>query len=98
MQLELEFSERAELDFEELKLNKSKKRAFKAVKKILGYMETNLRHPSLNTHKFDDIISPIGEEVFESYAQNDTPGAYRIFWCYGPGKGQIYIITITPHP
>jgi hypothetical protein len=24
--------------------------------------------------------------------------AYRLFWCYGPGRNQITIIAITPHP
>ena len=38
------------------------------------------------------------EPVFEAYAENQTPGAYRIFWCYGPDKKQITIIAITPHP
>jgi hypothetical protein len=45
---------------------------------MLGLMQTNLRHPSLNTHKFDAIESPFGAEVFESYAQNKTPGACRV--------------------
>ncbi len=61
-------------------------------------MQINLRHPSLKTHKFDAIVSPFGGEVFESYAQNKTPGAYRVFWCYGPERGCLYIIAITPHP
>ena len=38
------------------------------------------------------------EDVFEAYAENNTPGAYRIFWYYGPGKNQITILAITPHP
>jgi hypothetical protein len=64
---------------------------------VLGLMETNLKHPSLNTHKFDGISCKLGD-VFETYAQNRTPGAYRIFWTYGPEKREIYIIAITPHP
>jgi len=48
-------------------------------------METNLRHPSLNTHKLKTLSGPGGEEIFEAYAQNETPGAYRIIWYYGPG-------------
>ncbi len=39
-----------------------------------------------------------GEKVFESYAEQDTPAAYRIFWRYGPDKGQITILAITRHP
>lgn len=61
-------------------------------------MEINLRHPSLNTHEYDELEGPNGEKVFESYAQNRTPGAYRIFWHYGPAKKQITIVAIVPHP
>lgn len=77
----------------------------KQVNKALGLLETNLRHPSLNTHEFTSLIGAGGEKVFEAYAQNDTPGAYRIFWHYGPdevvGKKRTPVITvvaITPHP
>jgi len=76
----------------------SKKAAAKAVIKSLGLMRTNIKHPSLNTHKYDEMTGPNGETVFESYAQNNTPGAYRIFWFYGPGKNKITILAITPHP
>ena len=57
----------------------------------MGYMNANLRHPSLKTHKFDEMESPFGGDVFESYAQNKTPGAYRIFWAYGPNKTEITV-------
>jgi hypothetical protein len=77
----------------------------KQVIKALGLLETNPRHPSLNTHEFTSLIGVGGEKVFEAYAQNDTPGAYRIFWHYGPdevaGKKRTPVITvvaITPHP
>jgi hypothetical protein len=61
-------------------------------------MHSNLRHPSLHTHKYDDMTGPSGEDIFESYAQNNTPGAYRIFWFYGPGKGVITVVAIAPRP
>lgn len=61
-------------------------------------MESNLRHPSLNTHKYDDLTGPNDEEIFESYAQNNTPGAYRVFWFYGPGKAKITVLEICAHP
>jgi hypothetical protein len=94
----LKFTEEAANQLVELKQDKTKLSRYKAVMKILGFMQTNLRHPSLNTHKFDDMISPFNGDVFESYAQNKTPGAYRIFWVYGPGKGIITILSIIPHP
>lgn len=95
---ELKLTEDAELDMNTLKTDKSKKAIAKAVIKSLKFMKTNLKHPSLNTHKYDDMEGPNGEDVFESYAQNNTPGAYRIFWFYGPGKSVITILAITPHP
>jgi hypothetical protein len=70
------------------------------VKKALGFLQTNPLHPSLHTHEYQSLDSPYGagQKVFEAYAQNNTPGAYRVFWCYGPRKKQITIIAITPHP
>ena len=72
----------------------------KQVKKSLGYLQTNPKHPSLNTHPYSSMENPYNsqDKVFEAYAQNNTPCAYRIFWCYGPQKGKITIIAITPHP
>ena len=97
MKFHLQFSEEAKLKMVELETDKAKKGLLKQVKKVLGLMETNLRHPSLNTHKFNDLTCNLGD-VFESYAQNNTPEAYRIFWAYGPGRSQIYILDIAPHP
>lgn len=78
---------------------------FKQVRKTLGYLEVNPHHPSLNTHEFTSLAGVIGEKVFEAYDQNNTPGAYRIFWRHGPdetpGKKRIPVITIiaiTSHP
>ena len=98
MKFELVFTEHADEQMDELETEKDKKTVLKAVNKILGFMETNLRHPSLHTHKYDELEGPNGEEVFESYAQNRTPGAYRVFWHYGPGKGKITILEICAHP
>jgi len=98
MHFKLIFTEHADEQMEELEQARDKKAPCKAVRKILGYMETNIRHPSLHTHEYDDISGPDGEKVFESYAQNKTPGAYRVFWCYGPKRNQITILEIGPHP
>ena len=98
MKFKIRFTELADGQLSELENDKSKKGILKQVRKVLGFMETNLKHPSLNTHKFDNLNSPYGGDVFESYAQNNTPGAYRIFWTYGPNQREITIITITPHP
>ena len=75
------------------------------VRKALGYLEIDPKHPGLQTHEFTSLIGAHSEKVFEAYAQNNTPGAYRIFWHYGPdevkGKKRTSVITvvaITRHP
>ncbi len=72
----------------------------KQVQKTLNLLANNPRHPGLQTHEYNVIPNPHapGEKVFEAYVQNQTPGAYRVFWCYGPGKKQLTILAITPHP
>ncbi len=92
------FTEEASGQLVVLKENNAFLKKLKAVCKALAYLEKNPKHPSLNTHKFDAREGPNGEDVFEAYAENNTPGAYRIFWHYGPGKKEITIIAITPHP
>jgi hypothetical protein len=73
---------------------------FKQVAKAVRQLAADPRHGSLNTHEYSSLTNPIDPhgKVFEACAQNKTPGAYRIFWCYGPEKGEITILAITPHP
>ncbi len=73
---------------------------YKQVSKTIRLLSSNPRHPGLQTHEFLSLANPFDPvgKVFEAYAQNRTPGAYRVFWCYGPGQREITIIAITPHP
>lgn len=98
MEFALKFTDQAADDLESLEQNAHLKKRLKAVRKALGYLQTNPKHPSLNTHKYVSIQGINGENIFEAYAENDTPAAYRIFWHYGPAKREITIIAITPHP
>jgi len=66
--------------------------------KELKFLAANPRHPGLNTHEFTTLHGPDNEKVFEAYAEQATPGAYRIFWYYGPAKDQMTIIAIISHP
>ena len=93
---ELIFTPQADSDLREIERDPSKRNVLKTVRKTLGLMETNLRHPSLNTHEFTSLKGPNGEKVFEAYVQQRTPAAYRIFWYYGPGRNQITIVATTP--
>ncbi len=98
MTFELLFTDQAAADLDSLEADAGLVKRLKAVRKALALLETNPRHPGLNTHKFSSLKGPGGEEVFEAYAENKTPAAWRVFWYYGPGKKQITIPAITPHP
>jgi len=92
------FTEEASANLDSLETNPSKKKQFKAVLKCLGYLENNPKHPSLNTHEYNSLSRQFGIKIFEAYAENKTPQAYRVFWHYGPDKSEITVIAITPHP
>ena len=78
----------------------------KQVRKTLGYLETDLRAKSLQTHEFESLTRRYKRKVFEAYAQQNTPGAYRVFWHYGDDEIDkngnpipiITVVDITPHP
>jgi hypothetical protein len=94
------FAQRAQKELERLERSSQHSGLVKQLKKTLGFLQTNPRHPSLQTHVFHSLEHPYHpkEKVFEAYVQQHTPAAYRIFWCYGPKKDQITVIAMTPHP
>src|SRR5438309_84766 len=98
MTFKLDLAPKASEAMSRLQNDPAQIRILKDVIKALELMKTNLRHPSLNTHQYYGYEGPQGEKVFESYAQQKTSGAYRIFWHYGPTKGTITILLIIPHP
>jgi len=71
----------------------------KATRKTLGLLELHgPRYPGLQSHKYDSLQGARGEDVWESYVEQRTAAAYRIFWHYGPGQREITILAITAHP
>ncbi|MGD0779345.1 MAG: hypothetical protein ABR954_00995 [Dehalococcoidales bacterium] len=90
--------DKARETYNSLKANPSDKARYNAIKKTLLYLAQNPRHNSLQTHPFSSLQGPNGERVFEAYAQQKTPAAYRVFWYYGSTRGTIVILAITPHP
>jgi plasmid stabilization system protein ParE len=96
--VKLRFTTRAKKDLQELARDAGQRKRLKSVQKALGLLQTNQRHPSLQTHKYQSLRGPGGQEVFEAYAENRTPAAYRIFCFYGPGQDEVTIIAVTPHP
>jgi hypothetical protein len=95
---ELEWTKEAEETYNLLKGDASQKKRYKAVKKTIQFLAKNPRHNSLQTHEYLSLKGPNGGKVFEAYAEQNTPAAYRVFWYYGPARGLITIFAITSHP
>lgn len=105
MQRQLRFTREAEARLNELGANPSRRNLHKQVLKTLGLLELNTRHSGLHTHEYQSLTGAKGERLWEAYVQNDTPGAYRIFFHYGPDEAHgrkrgavITIVTIAQHP
>jgi hypothetical protein len=79
-------------------LDKDEEKLFKRLVKALGYLASDPRHNSLASHEISDLSRKFGIKIFQSYLENRTPAAGRIFWAYGPDKGDITILAIEPHP
>ncbi|MGC1677617.1 MAG: hypothetical protein WA740_08790 [Candidatus Binataceae bacterium] len=92
------FAPQASAALAALTKDRSAAKRLRAVRKTLGLLETNPRHPGLHTHEYSKLAGPQGQKVFEAYAENKTPAAFRVFWYYGPQGGQITIVAITAHP
>ncbi len=106
MNRELRFSLTADEKLDNLENTPSLKGVLKQVRKMLGYLETNLEAKSLRTHPHDSLSRRYRVKVFQSYVQHKTPGAYRAFWHFGPDEINeegvpvpiITVLDITPHP
>ena len=85
MHFDLAFTEEAAKNLADLEVHDAAK-ALK-VKKTLGLMQTDLRSHGLQTHEFHTLSQQLKIKVFESYVENRTPAAFRVFWHYGPGRG-----------
>jgi hypothetical protein len=95
---EIFLTDEARNQLERLKKDKGLEKRYNAVRKAIGFLSENPRHKSLKTHEFTSLIGSKGEKIFEAYAEQSTPAAYRIFWYYRPGRNQMTILAITPHP
>ena len=78
--------------------NKNEQQLYKKLGKTLYLLSNNPRYPGLNSHEISSLTKRYGIKVWESYLENKTPGAARIFWVYGPDKEDITIIGLEPHP
>lgn len=79
-------------------LSADETRLAKKLFKTLALLQENPRHNSLNSHEIEALSRRAGFKVFQSYLENRTPAAGRLFWAYGPAQGQITILSLEQHP
>jgi len=79
-------------------LNAEEQALAKKLAKAVKHLGANPFHPGLQSHEIDDLTKRYGRKVFESYIENNTPAAGRLFWVYGPELMQISVIGLEPHP
>lgn len=85
-------------------LSKDEIKLFKKLSKAISFLENNPAHNSLNSHEIDELSARYSKhagrviKVWQSYLENNTPAAGRLYWCYGPVRGVITIIGLEPHP
>ncbi len=78
-------------------LDRDEATLFKQWRKALQHLAQNPRHPGLRTHEIEPLTRRFGRKVFQSYLnQGDT--ADRLYWVYGPRKGEITVVGLEPHP
>lgn len=85
-------------------LDRDEKVLFKQWRKALGHRAQNPRHPGgLRTHEIDPLSERFGQKVFQSYL-NQGGTADRLYrpveagGVYGPGRGEITVVGLEPHP
>ena len=93
-----EFWEQLEEKVESGTASKDEVKLHKKIGKALVLLAKDPRYPGLNSHEISSLTARYGQKVWESYLENKTPAAGRLFWTYGPGKRDITIVAIEPHP
>lgn len=96
----LRLTEHAQEQLDALEKDPSQQKRFRKVRRALGFLQTNLKHPSLNPHKIESLTHRLNDgrkaDVWEAYAENQTSGAYRIFYHLGH-PGVVEVIAIREH-
>ena len=94
----LEFWQTLERKHNDGTASKKEERVRKQLGKTMYLLSQNPPHPGLHSHEITALTARYGMKVREPYLENNTPGAGRVFWVYGPEQGDITIIGLEPHP
>lgn len=93
------YTREAEKAIDDLCAKQQYAKKLKKVRKALRLLaQVGPRHPDLHSHDYQSVPGPDGATLWESYVENKTLAAWRIWWIYGPEGGQLTIVTSGPHP
>lgn len=66
--------------------------------KAMRLLSQDPSYPSLHTHDIEPLTKRYGVKVWQSYLENNTSRAMRMYWVYGQDLQDITIIGLEPHP
>lgn len=79
-------------------MSKTETELFKKLINCFKKLLNDPHYPGLQSHEIESLTRRYKIKVWESYLENNKPAAGRIFWVYGPNRGDITIIGLEPHP
>jgi hypothetical protein len=79
-------------------LGKDDEKLYKKWGKAMALLASDPQYPGLHSHEIDALSRRYGEKVLQSYLENRNSTAARMYWVYGPKKGEITVIGLEPHP
>ena len=77
-------------------ITKKEERLYKKWGKTMKLLAADPMYPSLQTHEIEPLSRRYGMKVWQSYLENKTSSAMRMFWVYGPNQKEITIIGLSP--
>ena len=75
-------------------IKKKEEQLYKKWGKALKLLSADPGYPSLQTHEIEPLSRRYGMKVRQSYLENKTSGAMRMYWVYGPDQKDITIIGL----
>lgn len=79
-------------------ISKNELSLYKKWGKALKLLSQDPTYPSLQSHEIEPLTKRYGVKVWQSYLENNTSRAMRMYWVYGPNRQDITIIGLEPHP
>lgn len=79
-------------------LSKTEEKLYKKWGNALKKLSEDPFYPGLQTHEIAPLSKRYGMRVWQSYLENKTSSAMRMYWVYGPDQQEITIIGLEPHP